>query len=75
VTRIRADDEDPAIPPDDLAFLAHWLDRGSYFHARLLFSSLFVVFLSPALETGAAAATELKAAQRKRSRYERTDGS
>jgi hypothetical protein len=65
VTRIRADDENPAIAPDDLAFLAHWFDRGSDFHARLLFCSLFPWLLSPALETGTVAATKLKdAAQR-----------
>src|ERR1700689_5206697 len=34
VSWIRADNEHPPIPADDLALLAHRLDRGSYFHAR-----------------------------------------
>jgi hypothetical protein len=29
---IRADDQDRAVAPDDLALLAHGLDRGSDFH-------------------------------------------
>src|SRR5215210_7046576 len=32
VTRVRADDEDPAVTPDDLALLAHGLDRRSDLH-------------------------------------------
>src|SRR5215469_10187980 len=35
VARIRADHEDPPVPADDLALLAHRFDRGSYFHARI----------------------------------------
>src|SRR3954454_5836866 len=56
VPRVLADHEDPAVPADDLALLAHRLDRRSYLHDP--FRSL-----RPddpdgeALETGAAAAT------------------
>jgi len=32
VSRVRADDEDPAVAPDDLALLAHRLYRRSYLH-------------------------------------------
>jgi hypothetical protein len=56
VSRVLADHEDPAVPADDLALLAHRLDRRSYLHDP--FRSL-----RPddpdgeALETGAVAAT------------------
>jgi hypothetical protein len=32
VTGVLADDEDPAVTADDLALLAHRLDRRSYLH-------------------------------------------
>src|SRR3954449_1562361 len=32
VSRVRADDEDPPVTADDLALLAHRLDRRSYLH-------------------------------------------
>jgi len=38
VSRIRADHEHPPVAADDLALLAHRLDRGSYFHAGSLSS-------------------------------------
>src|SRR5512142_314455 len=63
VTRIRADHKNPPFPADDLALLAHRLDRGSYFHARFaLLVELFLVFLSSALATGTVAATVLRGA-------------
>jgi len=34
---IRADHKNPALSADDLAFLAHRLDRRSYLHARFAF--------------------------------------
>jgi len=38
VAGVGADHEDPAIAADDLALLAHGLDRGSYFHVVSLSS-------------------------------------
>jgi hypothetical protein len=75
VTRIRADDKDPALAADDLALFAHRLDRRSYFHARFaLVVSDFQWFLNPALATGTVAATAVRgAAQHKKWRYERTE--
>src|ERR1700729_1356377 len=43
VARIRADHEDPAVPADDLALLAHRFDRGSYFHGSFRSRRLFPV--------------------------------
>src|SRR5581483_810253 len=47
MARIRADHEDPAVAPDDLALLAHRFDRGSYFHARFA----LVACLKPVVAT------------------------
>src|SRR3979411_2491149 len=76
VTRVRADHENPAVTADDLALLAHGLDRGSDFHARF---ALLVRYSQcshgPALATGTVAATVLRSAeQREISRCERTRG-
>src|SRR5690348_230892 len=64
VPRIRADDEHPPVTADDLALLAHRLDRRSYFHVGFVF--LFVTFGSGsfggALETGTVAATSPRSA-------------
>src|ERR1700754_3779116 len=35
VAGVGADHEHPAVPPDDLALLAHRLDRGTYLHAEI----------------------------------------
>src|SRR5215210_8775167 len=53
VPRVLADHEDPAVAADDLALLAHRLDRRSYLHDA--FRSLESG--REALETGAVAAT------------------
>src|ERR1700733_3661069 len=43
VAWIRADHQDPAVPPDDLALLAHRFNRGSYFHGSFRSRRLFPV--------------------------------
>src|SRR3954462_13075940 len=52
VSRVRADDENPPVAADDLALLAHRLDRRSYLHGpfRLMIQTW-------ALATGKATAT------------------
>src|SRR2546421_606108 len=63
MTRIRADDQDPSLTTDDLALLAHWLDRGSYLHARFaLFGGLMVP--DRALAAAEATATQTGCARR-----------
>src|SRR5215210_9262452 len=52
VTRVLADHEDPAASADDLALLAHRLDRGPYLHDPFRDDPD-----GEALETGAVAAT------------------
>src|SRR4051794_38304221 len=42
VSRVLTDHEDPAVPTDDLALLAHRLDRGSYLHDPFRASSLMI---------------------------------
>src|SRR2546423_15387723 len=60
---IRADDENPPVAADDLALLAHRLDRRSYFHAgfALAIGNLQCSF-DEALETGTVAATSSRSA-------------
>src|SRR5215208_5057795 len=53
VAGIRADHEDPAVAPDDLALLAHRLHRRSYLHDPFR----ACIPDGEALETGAVAAT------------------
>src|SRR5947199_3189333 len=57
MARIRADDQDPSLATDYLALLAHWLDRGSYLHAR------FALFGDPMVPDRALAAAEAAATQ------------
>src|ERR671937_32668 len=42
VTGVRADHEDGAVAPDDLALLAHRLDRGSNFHGPFRLTGMAV---------------------------------
>src|SRR5215213_1701675 len=56
VSRVLADHEDPAVPADDLALLAHRLDRRSYLHDPFRSWRLDDPD-GEALETGAVAAT------------------
>ena len=75
VTRIRADHKDPALAADDLALLAHRLDRRSYFHAR------FALVVSDSSDSSAwlwrplqvAATTPRSYPQRQTPRYERNE--
>jgi hypothetical protein len=68
VTRVRADDEHPAVAADDLAFFAHRFDRGSYFHARLLTLECFRSSFGAALANASDRRyrTEARAAHRSR---------
>src|SRR5581483_4345210 len=74
---IGADDQHPPVTADDLALLAHRLDRRSYFHAGLLFlfENLGGGSFVEALETGTVAATSPRSTcSAKWPRYRRTGG-
>src|SRR5438270_10733925 len=78
VAGIRADHQHPSVTTDDLAFFAHRLDRGSYFHARpftLRSKIAYPVALSPALATagGRRYRAEVRGSRHSRSRCERID--
>src|SRR5436189_4776552 len=77
VPRIRADDENPPVAADDLALLAHRLDRRSYFHVgfALAIGENLEYSFDQALETGAVAATSPRSAgSTERPRCKRTGG-
>src|SRR3954465_2754075 len=67
VSRVLADDQDPAVAADDLALLAHRLHRRSYLHGpfRRVWSS------GAALAAVGAAATTPRSARMRRSRTAR----
>src|SRR6267154_2022211 len=73
---IRADHQNASMTADDLAFFAHRLDRGSYFHVRpsVRRSKFLSSGLSPALETarGLRYRAEVRGAQHSSSRCART---
>ena len=45
VARVLADHENPAVAPDDLALVAHFLDRRSYLHRSFPFGASIVLYL------------------------------
>src|SRR5450432_1272678 len=69
VTGVGTDHEHPAVAADDLALLAHRLDRGSYLHVDPLsvIENILHLNLDLALATGAVAATTQRGTRKRRS--------